>query len=155
MQFKKNKEENTYPMKDKIAKAIAGFLLSLQSRFALVIGTKTNKLSMKAKWLWLFVFCLLFGGFSIYAIMGPFRDRGKTIKPAQISVPKYYDRTGVQIEPLISDRDIKRIYRFKKYMDSLRSSKEGKIVYDSILKARPELMDSIHTVEQIYYSQSK
>ena len=155
MQVEKSKEENTYLMNDKIATAIAVFLLSLQSRFALVIGTKTNALSMKVKWLWLLVFCLLFGGFSIYEIMGAFRDRGKTIKPTQISVPKYYDRTEVLIQSQVSDRDIKRICRFKKYMDSLRGAQEGKIVYDSILKARPGLMDSIQAVEQIYYSQSK
>jgi hypothetical protein len=155
MQSKKNKEENTYPLKDKLAKEIARLLMSVQSRFAEGMDTKTNALSIKAKWLWLFVFCLLFGGFSICAFIGAFTDREKTIKPSQISVPKYYDRTEVLIQSQVSDRDIKRIYRFKKYMDSLRGSQEGKIVYDSILKARPGLMDSVQAVEQIYYSQSK
>jgi hypothetical protein len=155
MHFKKNSEHNSYLLKDRIATAIAGFLVSLQSCFAQAIGAKTNALSLKAKWLWLFFFCLLFGGFSIYVFVGAFRDRRNAVKPSQISVPKYYDRTETRIEPLVSDRDIKRIYSFKKYMDSLRGPQEGKIVYDSILKARPGLMDSIQAVEQLYYSQSK
>jgi hypothetical protein len=155
MKFKKNKEGRTYPLKDILAKRIACLLLSVQSRFAVVMGTKANTLSIRVKWLWLVVFCLLFGGFSIYSFVGAFRNKAKAIKPSHISMPKYYHQPEAQTESAIGKRDIVRINRFKKYIDSLQQSQDGKIICDSILKARPGLMDSIRAIEQIYFSQSK
>ena len=142
-----------------MAKGIAGFLLSMQNRFASFMNGKINNLSSRSKQIGLVLFCLLFGGFSIYAFVGAFRNTGnsgKAIKPDQVAVPKYYDRTASENkEPSVSENDIIRINRFSKYMDSLSHSVKGKAVYDSILKARPGLMDSIQVLEEIYYSQSK
>ena len=156
---KKNSEEpKESKVQDKVAKGIAGFLLSVQNRFASFMSGRINSLSNRSKHIALAIFCLMFGGFSIYAFVGAFRDRnvGKTIKPDQVAVPKYYDRTDAEVaEPSVSERDIMRINRFKKYIDSLSKSPTGRQVYDSILKARPGLMDSIKVIEQIYYSQSK
>ena len=157
---KKNAEElNELKVQDKVAKGIAGFLLAIQNRFALFMSQRINKLTTRAKQVCLVVFCLVFGGFSIYAFVGAFRNSetsGKRLKPDQLAVPKYYDRTDAEIEePTVSEKDIVRINRFKKYMDSLKKSANGKQVYDSILKTRPGLMDSIQVIEQIYYSQSK
>jgi len=127
----------------------------VQSGFADFMSSKTKTLSTKAKWFWLAVYCVVFGGFSIYAFMGTFGGN-KVLEPSPVSFPKHYDQTGIEIkEPHVSEKDIKRINRFKQHMDSLRRSQEGKIVYDSILKTRPGLMDSIKAIEQIYYSQSK
>ena len=160
MLLSRNKKHGEEPkVQDKVAKGIAGFLLSVQNSFASFMSNRINKQSNRSKRIWLAIFCLMFGGFSIYAFVGAFRDAGnsgKGIKPEQVSVPKYYDRTDNQIaEPSVSERDIMRINRFKKYMDSLRAAPKGRPVYDSILKARPGLMDSIQAIEQIYYSQSK
>lgn len=156
MLFKKRKGENKeYLLKDKVANRIADFLLSAQSRLAVFMGSKTKSLTTKAKTVWLTVFCVAFGGFSIYAFVGAFEDR-KAIKPSQVSVPKHYDITEPKTrQQPVSEKDIKRIHRFKKHMDSLHLSPGGKIVYDSILKTRPGLMDSIQAMEEIYYSQSK
>ena len=157
MLFKKRKgEDKEHLLKDRLANRIAGFLLSAQSRFAVFMGLKTSSMSTKTKWLSLTVFCVAFGGLSIYAFVEVFEDNRKAIKPSQVSVPKHYDGAGPKIkEHPVSEKDIKRINRFKKYMDSLHLSLGGKRVYDSILKTRPGLMDSIHAIEKIYYSQSK
>ena len=40
-------------------------------------------------------------------------------------------------------------------MDSLTRSENGTIIYDSIVKARPGLMDSVLFIENIYQSQLK
>ena len=159
---KKNKskpESSTSKVQDKVAKSIAGFLLSVQNRFASFMSARTINLNKKAKQFYLIIFCLVFGGLSLYAFIGAFSSSeraGKSIKPDQVSVPKYYDRTSTEIKvPTVSDKEIKRIDRFKKYMDSLNHSVKGKAKYDSILKARPGLMDSIKAIEQFYYSQSK
>ena len=153
---KRIREDTRHPLKDKVAKGVAGFFLSVQSRFAAFMSSKTNTLSIKAKWFWLGIYCVVFGGFSVYAFMGTFGENKKALEPSPVSFPKYYDQTAIEIkEPYVSKKDIERISRFRQFIDSLRRSPEGKIVYDSILKTRPGLMDSVRAIEQIYYSQSK
>jgi hypothetical protein len=39
---------------------------------------------------------------------------------------------------------------FRRYMDDLRSTPAGSRVRDSILRARPGLMDSINAIESLY-----
>lgn len=156
---KNGEEPRESKVQDRVAKGIAGFLLAIQNRFACFMSAMVNKLTIQSKQACLVVFCLVFGGFSIYAFVGAFRDSessAKRLKPDQVAVPKYYDRTESEInEPSVSERDIIRINRFKKYMDSLKKTASGRPVYDSILKTRPGLMDSIQVIEQLYYSQSK
>lgn len=163
MLFSKKKkqagEQKESKVQDTMAKGIAGFLLSVQNKFASFMSGRINNLSNRSKQVCLAIFCLTFGGFSIYAFFGVFRDpgnSGKTIKPDQVAVPKYYDQADTKFkEPSVSERDIARINRFKRYMDSLSRSEKGRPEYDSILKARPGLMDSIKVIEEIYYSQTK
>jgi hypothetical protein len=156
---KKAEEPKESKVKDKVAKGIAGFLLSVQNKFASFMSGRINNLSSRSKQFSLAIFCLMFGGCSIYAFLGAFRDSensGKAIKPDQVVVPKYYDQSDSEFkEPQVSEKVIIRINRFKKYMDSLSRSAKGRPEYDSILKARPGLMDSIKVIEEIYYSQSK
>jgi hypothetical protein len=153
----KKSKESTF--QDKVAKNVAGFLLSIQNRFASFMNGKINKLSIRSKQVCLAIFCLMLGGFSVYAFVGAFRNStssGKRIQPDQAAVPKHFDRTDLETkDPSVSERDIMRINSFKKIMDSLSKSPKTRPVYDSILKARPGLMDTIQVIEAIYYSQSK
>ena len=152
---KKRTRNNDHLLKDRVASRIAGILLSIQFRFAVFMGLKTSTMSTNAKWLWLLVFCLVFGGFSISALFGTFRQNQKAMKPSQLSVPKHERIVPEVYEEPVTEKDIERINGFKKYLDSMRLSSNGKIWYDSILRTRPGLMDSIRTIEEIYCSQSK
>src|SRR5688572_24252782 len=105
MLFSKKKKRVEEPkeseVQDKVAKGIAGFLLSVQNRFASFMSGRINILSSRSKLICLAIFCLMFGGFSIYAFVGAFSDTGNSgrrIKPDQVSVPKYYDRTNPEIK---------------------------------------------------------
>lgn len=156
---KKIEEPKETKVQDTVAKGIAGFLLSVQNKFTSFMSERVNNLSSCSKQFCLGIFCLLFGGFSIYAFLGAFHhseNSVKTIKPDQVAVPKYYDQRNSEFEePQVSAKDITRINHFREYMDSLSRSSRGRSEYDSILKARPGLMDSIKIIEEIYYSQSK
>ncbi len=144
---------------DKVAKGIAGFLLSIQNRFTSFMSERVKNLSRQSKKICLAIFCLMFGGVSVHVFIGAFRDSKNSeriIIPDRVAVPKYYDQIDSEIkEPSVGEGDIIRINRFRKYMDSLSSSVKGRLVHDSILKARPGLTDSITVIEEIYYSQSK
>ena len=158
--MKMKAEEPQEPkFQDRVAKGIAGFLLSVQNGFASFMNRAVNNLNRRSKQVCLAVFCLMFGGFSMYALFGAFRDSGNArsvIHSGAVAVPKYYDQTDAEFkESPVSEKDIMRINRFKRYMNSLSQSDKGKPQFDSLLKARPGLIDSIKLIEEIYYSQSK
>ena len=73
-------------------------------------------------------------------------------------MPAYTNQSGDEISNnnnIISKEEYEHIQSFKIYMDSLRISSKGKVLFDSIMQARPQLMDSIQLVENVYQSQSK
>ncbi len=106
----------------------------------------------------LILFCLSAGGDSIYltvnAITGPEKQQ-KSFKVDQVDVPKHFDETGDEImtDAYVDEETFYKIQGFKKYMDSLKQNKGNQ--YDSILQARPGLMDSVQVLEEIYYSQKQ
>jgi hypothetical protein len=144
-------------LKDKAAGAISLLLLRVQRGFASFLHQRVNPLSAGRKTIFLFAFCAVFGGFSLAALVNvfrPLRDTSRAIRPAAVSVPKY--GTGeLQQEVIITGKDMERIAQFKAYMDSLRGSASGRRTYDTILTARPGLLDSIHQIEQFYSSPLK
>lgn len=86
--WKENKKQKAITdqpkMQDKMAKRIAGILLSVQERFSTFMSNRIDKLSIQKKRGWLVLFCLVFGGLSIYAFIGVFRNTDKSsqrIKP--------------------------------------------------------------------------
>ena len=162
MLFFKKRYREKYPdepsVQDRVAKAIAGILLSIQSRFSRFMNERTKKLNLRTQKLFLVLFCLIFGGFSLYAFVDVFRNSEMStgsLKPDQVSMPKYYPEQSQSKHPFVSEMDMIRISRFKLYMDNLSNSIKGKHVYDSILQVRPGLMDSIQVIEELYYSPSK
>jgi hypothetical protein len=113
---------------------------------------------MRTKTMWkrvhFFTFCLAFGVASTMCIVRAVRDRPAPFQIETISRPRsifplddQYDIT----QPLtIRDDVIQRLMRFDSYLDSLKASKEGSRIYDSIVLIRPGLLDSLQLVKQIF-----
>lgn len=120
------------------------------------MSARVNKVSAKRLRLLLVVFCLLGGGFSIYLITGSiFRDKVSAIKIEAINVPEIYDDgSSLRSEQVVDEEMYEAIRRFENNMDSLRETKLGLELRDSILKVRPGLMDSIMLLKLIYKSQN-
>ena len=159
---KKNKKKNSATansVHDKLAGGIAQFLLSLQNRFATFMSKNINRLSTKIKQLLLALFCIVCMACIVYALADAFKPLKKVgwVFPSDPPSVKMINHLSPDYspEPTISKAEIIRIQRFKNYMDSLNQSESGKLLYDSILKARPGLMDSISTIEEFYRSQPK
>ncbi|HXL56718.1 MAG TPA: hypothetical protein VN958_10700, partial [Chitinophagaceae bacterium] len=71
--------------------------------------------------------------------------------------PAYADKSNDNLlreQTIISEKEFHRVELFKHYMDSLQKSLTGKYLYDSIVKARPHLIDSILLLENMYQVQS-
>jgi len=160
--FKKHKNKEgskaNPSISDKVAGKIASAGIRLQKKFSdgmNKIFKNMNNRNLKA---FLILFCLCAGGYSIYlaasAITGSEKTQ-KSIKVDQVDVPKYFDKTGDEVIPeaYVDEETFNKMQEFKQYIDSLKEN--GSKQYDSILQARPGLMDSVQVLEEIYYSQKQ
>lgn len=163
MLFKKRNKEKTSAtttsVQDRLAGGIAQFLLSLQNLFAKFMSKKINRLSTKFKKLLLAMFSIVCMASIIYAltdVFKPLRNNDWVFPSYPSTLKKTHKVSPVYSpEPTIRKSEIIRIEHFKNYMDSLNQSDSGKMFYQSILKSRPGLMDSIKIIEEFYSSQSK
>jgi hypothetical protein len=147
---------NEATLNDKAASKIAGWMLALQNKFANAMNKQYSKLSATKRKIAVFLFCLIGGGLSIYyiseAIIGV-KSNHPLDKIGRFEIPKNYnDRDTEALMDLPVDEETwNKVQAFKHYMDSLQ--KYDRREYEYILLTRPGLMDSIKTLEQIYYSQ--
>lgn len=132
-------------------------IVKLQAAFAERMNAAVSKVPVRKLKTALVLFCLLSGGISTYYfINGLLGSNGQnsTIVIDQTSVPKHFDKSGDEIkdvENIIDEELLGEIKTFRSYMDSLKQNDAKG--YDSILVARPGLMDSIKAIEEIYLSQ--
>jgi hypothetical protein len=161
--FKKKKKEvqsdDKTTVSDKVAGKIAGVGIKAQQLFA----EKMNRIFMKTDFkrlkLLLIFFCVSAGGYSIYlianSVFSPERKQ-KALEIQQMDIPKHFNKSGdetIMPEATIDEQTYLQIQDFRRYMDSLKLNRTNE--YDSILQARPGLMDSVQVLEQIYLSQQK
>ncbi len=144
---------------DKVAGKIAAAGIKLQQLFA----EKMNKLLMKTDFkrlkIILIIFCIGAGGYSIYLIansaISPDRKQN-SFEVQKMDVPRHFDKTGDENlipEAYVDEEIYQQVKQFRNYMDSLKQKRRNE--YDSILQARPGLMDSVQMLEQIYLSQKQ
>jgi hypothetical protein len=154
--LRKEKIEKKRDRADKLAALLATQLHRQQQRFTSFLTKQTAPLSKRGQLAGLVVFCLLFGGASFLAILGAFqRKTSSPVKPIPVTVPKYFNRSGEALPPSLTRKDFEQIHHFKNYLDSLYGSQEGRAVYDSLIRERPGLLDSLRQMETIFYSPSK
>lgn len=159
--FKKKKvqSDDKTTVSDKVAGKIAGVGIKAQQLFA----EKMNRIFMKTDFkrlkLLLIFFCVSAGGYSLYlianSVFSPERKQ-KALEIQQMDIPKHFNKTGdetIMPEATVDEQTHLQIQDFRKYMDSLKLNRTNE--YDSILQARPGLMDSVQVLEQIYLSQKQ
>jgi hypothetical protein len=141
---------------DKAAGKIASGMLRLQATFANKMHRLFRNTSAKRLKILLTIFCIALGGYSIYTIYDSL-NTGKpksNFKIEQIQTSRHIidaESDYKTEKSTVSDKTYWQITRFKHYMDSLKQT-NGK-QYDSILHARPGLMDSVRVLEEIYLSE--
>lgn len=161
--FKKRKKEvksdDKTTVSDKVAGKIAGVGIKAQQVFAENMNRLFMKTDFKRLKLILIFFCVSAGGYSIYliadSVFSPERKQ-KALEIQQMDIPKHFNKSGdetIMPEATIDEQTYLQIQDFRKYMDSLKLNRTNE--YDSILQARPGLMDSVQVLEQIYLSQKQ
>lgn len=135
---------------DLLADRIANFILKTQSGFARNMNSATKQLSTTStKWS-LLIFLIAGTAFSIdVAVSSASKNQNTvTIKHLQPNVVIRAD--GSQSE-IISKNEYEQLQKFDHFIDSLHRVKSP--VYDSILKYRHGLLDSVKLLETLYRNQ--
>lgn len=144
---------------DRMAKNIVVWCIKQQQRWAAFMQRRMERLSGKGKLIALLLFCLIAGSLSIYLIASSLIGKPfVSISVSHIKTPLHTNRSGdenTRSGIVVSKQEYQRIERFRHYMDSLARSPSGRPLYDSILKQRRGLMDSVAFIENLYQSQTK
>ena len=161
--FKKQLKEVQSDVKTAVSDKVAGKIASVGIKVQQLFAENMNRIFMKTDFkrlkLILIFFCVSAGGYSIYLIVNsvfsPERNQ-KALEIQQMDIPKHFNKSGdetIMPEATIDEQTYLQIQDFRKYMDSLKLNRTNE--YDSILQARPGLMDSVQVLEQIYLSQKQ
>jgi len=124
----------------------------LQSGWAGWMQRRTARIPAKQRPYLLLLFLLVTGSCSVFLAVG---NRPGMAAPqgliSPIRQPRLSGRqdTAAEQGPLLDD-GYRRIRQFRRHMDSLAGTREGKRVYDSLLRTRPGLLDSVRLIELIY-----
>lgn len=115
---------------------------------------KTNNYSPKKKKFLLLLFVIVFLMESgIVTIQGLTRKTTSSFTVARIKpIPIESDKT---VAPVITKAEFLRVQKFKIYIDSLSTTTQGRKRKDSLLHNRPQLMDSVNFLINLYLEQLK
>ena len=115
---------------------------------------RTNHYSPRKKKLLLLLFVTVFVTESSLVIIQSITRKSKTsIAATRIkTIPVEFEKN---IAPLITKSEFIKIQKFKNYIDSLSTTAQGRKLKDSLLHNRPQLMDSVNFLINLYLEQSK
>jgi len=139
-------------MLQKLKAQIGAKVESMQQKAARALSRWFEKRSLRRKKLLMFVFCTAFSCGSIAALIGAFQHkRLPQITIGAIRLPPHATGNG---DPPAPPNDIPPYVRnevsaFRHYVDSLRKDSAGRSAYDSLVRARPGLLDSLAQLERI------
>jgi hypothetical protein len=156
--LKRGKIKIDNAVQERLANAVVRKCIALQERWAYSMQRNLEKFSVTGKKYMVLLFCVLSGGYSIFLVAeNILRATKKLPLVSVIKMPSHVLETG---EPkkkylFISPLEYRKIEGFKHYMDSLEKTKIASKKYDSIVRQRPKLLDSIIQIEKIYKQQNK
>ncbi len=160
--FRKKKINDPFKQnaaQEKVANRIVSVCIRFQKKWAELMQHYTEQLPRNGKLIMFFLFCIIGGSLSLYLIASSImRQSASSFTITHFKATPFVAKSGdenTKASVIVTKAEYEKIQRFRLYMDSLPRSPSGKKVYDSILKHRPGLMDSVLFIENIYQSQNK
>lgn len=146
--FKKNREIQISPK----------YYLLVQDKWAKKMSILSVNLSKMTLIIYLTLFIIIAGGTSIYNVCNGFSSKEEPMAIEIIS-----NTTSVRVKPvldikpeqILSNAVFENIIHINFYLDTLKQSKEGHKVYDSIQYYRPGLLDSLDFMTKYYKTNFK
>ena len=155
MFFIKDRKESNVIQEVPAIRMIVDRWMKYKQRLALFLQRKSEQLSAGKKKMYLLFFCLVFGGGSIVLAINTFLqhdERTGIVKTSKVfKTHTFQKRSGS--DSIITKKEYERSKNYKDYILGLNETKEGQNLFDSLLSARPKLLDSIALFENIYLSQ--
>lgn len=144
MFFRRRKNKNV-PADDKVAGRIAGWMILVQRRWAVMMSKLVSRIPIRKKKWMVILFAGICCSYSLFLIAGSITGRMHSgFNVQSIQRPKYVVQPGDDsVKVLLSRPEKLKMQRFVKFMDSLQKTESGKIIYDSIQRYRPGLLDSV------------
>lgn len=129
---------------------------ALKQRFAKWLQLKFNKLSHKRKVYSLVMFSILCSITSVSIIVHAAQSREQNsslVSGKTRNYPLKDRQIYLQADSIISKNEYWHVVQFKNHLFSLKQDSAGRKQYDSIVMARPHLVDSIYLLEEMYLHQ--
>jgi hypothetical protein len=137
-------------LQNRLTKNIANAILKVQTGWANWMQRQSEKLSKKAKMLFLVTTVLAMAAYCLALVTGSWKESYSEVNfKTELKIP-LKNLPGTKATILPADASVIRIMDFKHYLDSLATTASGKLKLDSILRNRPGLLDSINQVEKYY-----
>lgn len=136
---------------DRAARKGAGIIISLQRKWAESMHQLTRNWTVTQKKIALVCFCTLLGahsGIALYQAFNP-RPKKQTVIPVTRIRQPLIQESRIRA-PSSGDPAYRRVRQIHAWLDSLQTTTEGRKRYDSLMKKRPGLMDTIITIENFY-----
>lgn len=129
--------------------SLSAYIGTVKHKLADWLTHQTEKLSTPGKKITLLLFGTIMASTSILLITKSFQVTtvDASILPQAIEVPLVIPPS----EGIMMNEEYEMLLQFTHMMDSLKSTPEGSVIHDSILRDRPGLMDSINFLIQIYH----
>lgn len=115
-----------------------------QSAWADWMQKKTTNMSQRTLVVLLFLFISCSIVLNCFILTGHFIQ--SDLEYGTVSQP-------VNLYHLEVEQELAQMREFRRYMDSLNLSPQGKLIYDSIVSARPGLLDSVKQIENLLSNQ--
>lgn len=152
-----NRRTDIFPAQHPVAGWLRDGYHRIKTAWATWMSKQSLRLSTTTLKMGLALFILSASSFCTYIVLDAFNEKPALLKPASIRKPGHINETGEVFKTAteLSKKEYQRIEKSKTYMDSLFQSTTGKAIYDSIIKKRPRLMDSIGMIENYFQQELK
>lgn len=153
MLWKRKKGERRSEAKPMLVTRMAIWLNNQLIKWAAYLQQKTMQCSLKKLTVLAIVFCFASISFSTYIIISSLGETSPLFRVTPIQAMPLANKS---LPPqVITEEEYLRFRRLKLSLDSLAKSSSGKVLYDSLLKERPHLLDTLKFLENIYFEQHK
>ena len=152
----KGHKQNKIGSGDRQSLPIVGKWDKAKQKLADYLQRKSELLSMRSKKSSLAFFCIAFSAVSTMIMFNVFEINKSVVKVKTISRLSHAPEGGqlpAKTDSLITKYEYNRVELFKNYLLHLKNDSTSKAMFDSIVKARPNLFDSIALFEKMYLSQ--
>jgi hypothetical protein len=145
--WRKRKKEH------KVQAAVQNYLMQtiikVQRRWADKMQQIASRWSIRRKKTYCIVFCVLSGGYSVFVLMQTFMSKPPEVSVRQVTTPqKIALPPSSEALPRLSVSDTIAYRHFRKVIDSLSQTTEGRQQLHDFFQQRPGMVDSLKMLEK-------